>query len=364
MLLQVQNIYNANFDCVANLISLDGELDLDNDEEVTLIEDFLIALYQSKDKNSLTPYFILPEPLMPLAKAQTLIPNRELICVGNVKNNKPLSLINHQDELENLNSDTTTLIIPSPIASQSPEKIIKLSEEKKIILTNVNTENEIAPFIKAPLYFYGNLIEKPQKPKTIQALSVNKSSLLNLVSLLQDSESQIEALSQTVSTCPTLAVKLLQFVNSAGKRGIEKIESIHDAIIRLGHYSLKKLAIILLLSSFEDKPKSLLKLALLRAKICEKIAKLFLYENPDQAYTVGLLSTLDAFIDLPLEEVLSKIALSKTTKLALLNHHGELGQILKIAKDLQHAKLKESDFLYSKIYLNCLLSTDELLAKL
>ncbi len=82
---------------------------------------------------------------------------------------------------------------------------------------------------------------------------------------------------------------------------------------------------------------------LIRAKMCESMAKMTSYNNPHQAYTVGILSTLDAILNEPMNSLLAKIQLSEAFNEALLDNKGELGFILKLAKYYEEANFNELD---------------------
>lgn len=82
-------------------------------------------------------------------------------------------------------------------------------------------------------------------------------------------------------------------------------------------------------------------MSLIRAKMCESLAKSMDYPNPHQAYTVGILSTLDGILNEPLPSLLAKIRLSEVLNEALLNYKGDLGKILKFAIGYEQANFNQ-----------------------
>lgn len=66
----------------------------------------------------------------------------------------------------------------------------------------------------------------------------------------------------------------------------------------------------------------------------------------DTFFTVGLLSTLDAFMDAPLEALLENISLSSQLHNALLLREGEEGKILSIVEHYERAEWNLIDWLY------------------
>ena len=67
---------------------------------------------------------------------------------------------------------------------------------------------------------------------------------------------------------------------------------------------------------------------MVRAKMCEQLAKLMQQSNSATFFTVGLLSVLDAFMDRPMLDILPALPLADEIVEALLAHAGMLGAIL------------------------------------
>jgi EAL and modified HD-GYP domain-containing signal transduction protein len=67
-----------------------------------------------------------------------------------------------------------------------------------------------------------------------------------------------------------------------------------------------------------NKPNELLKLSLVRAHFCERLAELAHAGSADQAFLMGMFSLLDALIDQPLDEALGSIELGREVSEALL----------------------------------------------
>jgi EAL and modified HD-GYP domain-containing signal transduction protein len=75
---------------------------------------------------------------------------------------------------------------------------------------------------------------------------------------------------------------------------------------------------LLSLSGIEGKPHDLLVTALVRARMCEELARTIGREDTaDIAFTTGLFSVMDALADAPLEEVLANLPLADEIVAAL-----------------------------------------------
>ena len=92
------------------------------------------------------------------------------------------------------------------------------------------------------------------------------------------------------------------------------------------------------LSSLDNKPQALTEHAMIRAKMCEKIGKKLTHsEKADEFFTAGLLSLIDAFFDLPIDDLIGKLGLKENIKRALINREGLIGSVLNYVCQYQQA---------------------------
>ncbi|MGM0595343.1 MAG: EAL and HDOD domain-containing protein, partial [Pseudomonadota bacterium] len=179
-------------------------------------------------------------------------------------------------------------------------------------------------------YFQGYFFCKPQ---LVQARSqpANRAVTLQLLEKLQDEQADMEQLEQIIIQDVTLTYKLLRYLNCATYALRREINSVREALMLIGTRQVRQWALLLMMSSYDEgKPRELIATALVRAHMCEQLARLQPECcDPQQAFTVGLFSTLDAVMDTPMEELLDTTTLSAPIKLALLAYEGALGQLLK-----------------------------------
>ena len=97
----------------------------------------------------------------------------------------------------------------------------------------------------------------------------------------------------------------------------------------MGIQRIRAFASLMLLASVNDsKPRELLAVALTRAKMCELLAEKVGERRKDRPFTVGLLSVLDALLDMPMQQVIESLPLTNEMNDALLHRHGLLGDLL------------------------------------
>lgn len=194
--------------------------------------------------------------------------------------------------------------------------------------------------------FQGYFLARPQII-TGRKMSDNKQSVLQLLSALQDPDVPVERIEKMLARDTVLTFKLLRLVNSAAFGLARKVDSLKQAIMLLGLNKIKNWVNILAMSNLGDKPHELSVSALTRARMCELIANQLNGKNKaDGFFTVGLLSTLDAFMDAPLTTLLDSISLSKHINDAILNQLGSEGKVLEITTYYEKAEWEKIDWEY------------------
>jgi EAL and modified HD-GYP domain-containing signal transduction protein len=194
--------------------------------------------------------------------------------------------------------------------------------------------------------FQGYFLARPQIISG-RKMSDNRQSVLQLLSAMQDPEVPVDKIEKMLARDAVLSFKLLRLVNSAAFGLARTIDSLKQAIMLLGLNKIKNWVNILAMSNLGDKPHELSVSALTRARMCELIANQ-LNGNPktDGYFTVGLLSTLDAFMDAPMASLLDSISLSKHINDAILRQLGSEGKVLEITTHYEKGAWDKIDWEY------------------
>jgi EAL and modified HD-GYP domain-containing signal transduction protein len=243
-------------------------------------------------------------------------------------------------------------IIKLDVLSLSSEQLlahIEYLQPLGIILLAEKVETyEMLEFCKEAGFdlFQGYFLARPKIIKG-RKITENKQAVLQLLSVLHDPDVALEKVERLISRDPMLSYKLLRMVNSAAFALPRTIESLRQAITLLGLNIIKNWVNLLAMANLGDKPMELSIAALTRARMCEVIAATMNgKQRQDTFFTVGLLSTLDAFMDAPLETLLGNISLSSQLNEALLNHLGDEGKVLDIVEHYEHAEWDRIDWDY------------------
>ncbi len=178
------------------------------------------------------------------------------------------------------------------------------------------------------------------KPQVIQGKtnSNNRLVMLNLLAKLQSPDTQMDELEVLISQDGPLVHRLLRYINSAGSGVRQEVESIRRALVLLGLQKIKNWVCLIMMSRAEGKSPELMRTSLIRARMSEQLASAAGIQDRDQAFTVGLLSALDAVLDQPMEELLEQLPLSAEVKAALLEGSGPQGNLLRRVMEFEQGE--------------------------
>lgn len=179
-------------------------------------------------------------------------------------------------------------------------------------------------------YFQGYFFCKPNIIRGTRT-PTSRIAIMQLLAKLQDPDLDFSELQTLISQDVSLSYRILRYINSAHFSLGRKVDSIQRSITLLGLKTIKPWVAILAMSSADDKPYELTLTALMRARMCEILAGVTTgaHKIPaENAFTAGLFSALDAFLDKPLVDILDALPLADELNDALLKHDGPLGQLL------------------------------------
>ena len=211
-------------------------------------------------------------------------------------------------------------------------------------------------------YYQGYYFAKPDilSGKKLTASQLAIMQLMTLVARDADNVEIEHSIKKEVSLC----LSLLRLVNTFGMGVTKSIHSLGEALVVLGRRQLQRwLQIQLYMGSHATAHLSspLLLLATTRGKFLELIAQKLKPSNKsiaDIAFTVGILSLLDALFGQPMEKILRQIVLGRDVSEALLYRAGFYGDLLKLSEYLE--KSGESGRLLAPLLLKLNLPAEEL----
>ncbi len=228
------------------------------------------------------------------------------------------------------------LEVPAIEESAWAEEIQRLKARGcRVLAEKIETEEQFEMLVELGCdYFQGYFFARP-KVVSGRRIAPSKLGMLQLLSRINDPDTNIETLGDLVSRDVALSVRALRYVNSAATALNRRIESIHEAVIYLGRDTIRNWVALFMLSSIDDKPSELMIMALIRGKFCELLGDAARKDDLGAYFTVGLFSILDALMDAPMAEIVQQLAVSDDMAEALNNHRGAKGEALTIAIALE-----------------------------
>ncbi|MCD4676656.1 MAG: EAL domain-containing protein [Desulfobacula sp.] len=184
--------------------------------------------------------------------------------------------------------------------------------------------------------FQGYFFSKPEilSTKDISPSHITKLKLINEVGKKDFDLIKIEEL---IKNDVSVSFKLLKFLNAAYFNRPTPIITIKDAITYLGTVELKKFINIVALSDLgENKPDELIKISVLRAKMCEQCGTILKsHFTTEELFTLGLFSYIDAILDSKMTNILENISFSDKMTNALLGKDKEFQKIVTIINSFE-----------------------------
>lgn len=205
---------------------------------------------------------------------------------------------------------------------QSKHKIILLAEK-------VETHQEFDQARKMGFsLFQGYFFAKPEiiSKKDIPPAQIIK---MKLISEMSQQDLDLAKIEELIKKDLSVSFKLVKFMNSAYFRRPAAINTIKDAITFLGTDELRKFIGVVVISNLgENKPNELIRLSVIRARMCELCGKMLkTHFTPEELFTIGLFSTIDAILDRPMAKILDTITFSEKITDALLGRDKQYKQI-------------------------------------
>ena len=206
-------------------------------------------------------------------------------------------------------------------------------------------------------YYQGYFLSKPTIVEG-KRTPTNKLSILQLLTKLTRPDPVHEEIEKLIAQDVTLSYKVLRYINASCFAMPRKIVSINEAVIYLGLNNIRRFASMMAMSGFSDQPHEVLLTALVRARMCELLAEEADCNDSVSFFTLGLLSTLDIMLAMPMHQVLAELPLEEMLEQALLHSTGDMGMALDCVKAYENqqwnavifADLSQSTI--TNIYLN------------
>jgi c-di-GMP-related signal transduction protein len=190
--------------------------------------------------------------------------------------------------------------------------------------------------------YQGYFFSRPEM-LTHRDVPANKLNYLRVLQAANRSEVDGEEVAQCIKAEASLSYRLLRYLNSAAFSLVTEVRSIPHALILLGSRGIRRWASLVAIACMgDDKPQELLRVPLVRARFCEMLAPLARRDgSASDLFLMGLLSAIDAILDMKMEDILKEINLDAQIRDALLGYDNSMRAIFDIALHYERGEWEE-----------------------
>ena len=168
-----------------------------------------------------------------------------------------------------------------------------------------------------------------RKPETMHARGVqsNRIVFVRLLMAVSKPELDLREVEELIKSDPTLYLRLLRYLNSAIFARRIEVKTISQALAILGENEIRRWCRLSgMLELSKNRPSDLAISALVRARFGELIGTRVEHGDSD-LFQIGMLSMMDAILEIPMREVLEGLPLESEARTVLMENKGPLSLI-------------------------------------
>ena len=190
-----------------------------------------------------------------------------------------------------------------------------------------------AEFVRARdagfVYFQGYFFRRPEMINT-RDLPANRVNYLRMLQEVSRPDLNLVALEKLIKAEASVCYRLLRYLNSAIFGFKSEIHSVRHALSILGERDVRRwVRLVAAVGAGQDRPSDLVLSALVRARFGELLAPRVPHGQSD-LFLMGLLSLIDAMLEMSMPDVLERIPLDIETKQVLLGQPSVLRPVFQL----------------------------------
>ncbi len=171
-------------------------------------------------------------------------------------------------------------------------------------------------------YFQGYFFCRPELVIG-REVPANRLHYIRLLEMVSRADIDLRELEKLLKQEASICYRLLRYLNSPVFGFSLEIKSVRHAMAVLGERELRRwIRLVVAVSAAEQKCSELVLMGLTRARFCELLG-VRLKSNTD-LFLMGLLSVMDAVLEVTMDVLLEKLPVDRETKAALLGQPGSL----------------------------------------
>jgi EAL and modified HD-GYP domain-containing signal transduction protein len=149
---------------------------------------------------------------------------------------------------------------------------------------------------------------------------------------------------------PSISYRLLRYLNSPLFGFALEVKSIRHAMAVLGEREMRRwIRLVVTVGAAEQKCSELVLMGLARARFCELLSNR-LQSNSD-LFLMGLLSIMDAILEVSMDVLLEQLPVERETKAALLGQNSSLRPLYQLMLAQESGEWSQSSALAKQLHL-------------
>ena len=190
-----------------------------------------------------------------------------------------------------------------------------------------------ADFVRAReqgfVYFQGYFFRRPEMLST-REMPANRLNYLRMLQEVSRPELDLPGLEKLIKTEASVCYRLLRYLNSAAFAFRSEIHSVRHALSILGERDLRRwVRLVAAVGAGQEKTSDLVLSALVRGRFGELLSPQVQHGESD-LFLLGLLSLIDAMLEMPMADILDRISLDHATTSVLLGQESPLRPVFQV----------------------------------
>jgi c-di-GMP-related signal transduction protein len=219
------------------------------------------------------------------------------------------------------------------------------SDKLRLVAEKVETHEDFKRTLDLGYsYFQGYFFSRPEILRR-HDIPPNKLNYLRLLQAANQSDMDIPSVAERVKAEASISYRLLRYLNSSAFFLASEVHSIPHALSLLGERGIRRwVSLVAVACMADDKPQELVMLPLIRARFCELLApRAGLGNVSNDLFLLGLLSAIDAILDMTMADILNELKIRGDIRDALLGMKNGLRDVFDVALLYEMARWEELD---------------------
>ena len=248
-------------------------------------------------------------------------------------------------------------IIKIDLRAMPPEQAAELVKRHgpwrcRMLAEKVETREEFLAAKKAGfVYFQGYFFRRPEMLSTHE-IPANQLNYLRMWQAVARPELDIREVEEVIKGEASLCYRLLRYLNSAAFGFGTEIHSVRHALSLLGEREVRRwIRLVATLGAGQNKSSDLVLSALVRARFCELLSPSVAAGDSD-LFLMGLLSLMDAILEIPMARVLENVSVDQESKSVLLGGASRLRPFYQLMLAQESGEWETARELARQLHLN------------